>query len=448
MESLQSAWFSPTGSKLRRMFYLVTPNETSFQYPEDVPEYEKEASPVFMTFVLVEAFVSLLFGHGKVRISDGLTSISAGILSRIPLIFLRSGFLNMYQWIYNNYHIVKLEWNSPYTWILTLLVVDFSYYWFHRLAHETSILWSAHQVHHSSEDYNFSTATRQSILQVYSGWAFYTPMALFVPISIYMVHEQLNLLYQFWIHTEYIRSLGPLEHILNTPSHHRVHHGRNPYCIDKNYGGSLIIWDKLFGTFQAEKEEVIFGLVSPINTFEPFTVQVCYWKHLWENWRQGRSLLNVLLRGPGWVPGQDPNECHIPEVEHPARKYTTEVSNLCSIYVLLHFTAVTYFFLTILSVNHLMPQESVLAVLVFIIYSLSCFGNIFDQRSYATYMEILRCGSALCISQLANFQLLSEFYNEMIVKMIPWFYGISALLWILSLVFGGSKQQLKHQKTA
>ncbi|CAJ0936071.1 unnamed protein product [Ranitomeya imitator] len=102
---------------------------------------------------------------------------------------------------------------------------------------------------------------------------FYWPMALFIPPSVFAVHLQFNLLYQFWIHTEFINNLGPLELILNTPSHHRVHHGRNPYCIDSNYAGTLIIWDRIFGTFVPEKDKVVYGLTHPVNTFDPFNVQ-------------------------------------------------------------------------------------------------------------------------------------------------------------------------------
>ncbi len=141
---------------------------------------------------------------------------------------------------------------------------------------EVNLFWSTHQTHHSSEYYNLSTALRQGVLQAYFSWIFYLPLALLIPPQICLIHSQMNLLYQFWIHTNVISNLGPFEYILNTPSHHRVHHGRNPYCIDKNYGGVLIIWDRLFGTFAAEREneEVAYGLVHPINTFDPLEIQV------------------------------------------------------------------------------------------------------------------------------------------------------------------------------
>ena len=141
---------------------------------------------------------------------------------------------------------------------------------------EVNLFWATHQTHHSAEDYNLSTALRQGVLQSYCSWIFYLPLALFVPPSIFLIHSQMNLLYQFWIHTDVISNLGPFEYILNTPSHHRVHHGRNPYCIDKNYAGVLIIWDRIFGTFAPERdnEPIAYGLIHPINTFDPLDTQV------------------------------------------------------------------------------------------------------------------------------------------------------------------------------
>ena len=153
----------------------------------------------------------------------------------------------IYLWTYENFNIIQLDWSSPWTWWLCFLGYDFAYYLFHRYAHEINILWAAHQAHHSSEEYNLSTALRQSSLQGATSWLFCIPLAVAIPPSVYLVHRQFNLLYQFWIHTELVGKLGPLEWILNTHSHHRVHHGRNAYCLDKNYGGTLIIFDRIFG---------------------------------------------------------------------------------------------------------------------------------------------------------------------------------------------------------
>ncbi|XP_061443133.1 alkylglycerol monooxygenase isoform X2 [Rhineura floridana] len=259
--------------QLRLMFYTLTPKESSFRTVEEVPDYVDKATPLFITLILLEIVVKWIQKGSSARFNDSIACLSAGVLSRLPDVLSRSVELTTYIYVWENYRLCELPWDSPWTWYMTFLGVDFGYYWFHRMAHEINLLWVGHQVHHSSEDYNLFTALRQSVLQKYTSWIFYLPMALFIPPSVYAVHLQFNLLYQFWIHTEVIKNLGPLEFLLNTPSHHRVHHGRNRYCIDKNYGGTLIIWDRMFGTFAPENDKVVYGLTHPINSFELFKIQ-------------------------------------------------------------------------------------------------------------------------------------------------------------------------------
>lgn len=131
--------------------------------------------------------------------------------------------------IYESWIIYELPWDSPTTWYVAALATDFGYYWVHRASHEVSFFWAKHQVHHSSEEYNLTTALRQSALQHTLAWPFYLPMAFFVPPSIFLVHQQFNTMFQFWIHTELVDDLGPLEWVLNTPKHHRIHHGE---CVE------------------------------------------------------------------------------------------------------------------------------------------------------------------------------------------------------------------------
>uniref|UniRef100_A0A4W3HZD2 Transmembrane protein 195 n=1 Tax=Callorhinchus milii TaxID=7868 RepID=A0A4W3HZD2_CALMI len=292
----------------RLMFYALTPNETMFKEIEEVPDYVDQATPYFVGLMIIELVVTWLKeGQGAYRVNDALTSISAGVLSRLPYLLGQSFELAAYIYIWENCRLFFLPWDSVWTWCLAFLGVDVAYYWLHRLSHEVNIFWSGHQVHHSSEDYNLTTALRQSVLQKYFTWFFNLPMAFFIPPSVFIVHLQFNLLYQFWIHTEIIGNLGPLELILNTPSHHRVHHGRNQYCIDKNYAGTLIIWDRIFGTFEPESEKVIYGLTHPINAFEPFWVQLHHLLYIWKTFWATPGIsnkLSVVFKGPGWEPGK------------------------------------------------------------------------------------------------------------------------------------------------
>jgi alkylglycerol monooxygenase len=180
---------------------------------------------------------------------------------------------------------------------------------------------------------------------------FYLPLAFFAKPSIFMIHSHMNLLYQFWIHTEIVDSIGPLEFILNTPSHHRVHHGRNPYCIDKNYAGVFIIWDRMFGTFEAEHkdEKIAYGLVHPINSFDPVYVQTFNYEYLFKRFMSATSIsekFSVLFKGPGWVPGSprlgNPND--LPPIVYPIKPYTKNVSSLLNIYIAVNFMFVVIAF--------------------------------------------------------------------------------------------------------
>ncbi|MGR5130850.1 sterol desaturase family protein [Vibrio alfacsensis] len=168
------------------------------------------------------------------------------------------------------------------TFLLLMVLQDFFYYWFHRASHRIRWMWAAHVVHHSSERMNFSTAFRQSLMYPLAGmWLFWLPLVIigFDPKWVVFV-VLLNLGLQFFVHTQAIRSLGPLEWVFNTPSHHRVHHGVNRQYIDKNYAGVLIIWDRMFGTFEPEVEAVRYGISKPVNSFNPFTVTFTEWKDM------------------------------------------------------------------------------------------------------------------------------------------------------------------------
>lgn len=209
--------------------------------------------------------------------------------------------------------LMPFHWLTPFaikesalTWILAVVVADFTYYWMHRLEHEHRILWASHSVHHSSEDYNLTISMRLSIVESIFEWIFLVPMVLlgFSPfqtiVAIIIVLE-----YQTWIHTERITKLGWIDEIFNTPSVHRVHHGSNEQYLDKNYGGILMIWDKLFGTYQREEEEVVYGLTKNINTNNPIAINFIEYKHIWEDVKKCRTWkdrFKIIFGGLVWRP--------------------------------------------------------------------------------------------------------------------------------------------------
>jgi len=194
---------------------------------------------------------------------------------------------------------------SRLAWAAAILGWDFLYYWNHRFSHESRWLWAVHVAHHSSERYNLSTALRQPVGDSITVAVPYSLLAL-LGVRPHMVEQAraLNLIYQFWIHTEAIRSIGPLERVLNTPSHHRVHHGSNRRYLDRNHGSILIVWDKLFGTFEPESEEVVYGLTTNIDSYNPARIATHELLDIARDVAASESWadrLSYLLRGPGWA---------------------------------------------------------------------------------------------------------------------------------------------------
>ena len=195
---------------------------------------------------------------------------------------------------------------GPWAWVLLLFAEDFTYYAWHRASHEVRFLWAAHENHHSSERFNLSTALRQSWTTPFTIPLFYfwLPLAGFAP-EMLLTQMAVSLVYQYWVHTELIGTLGPLEWVMNTPSHHRVHHGSNVEYLDRNHAGIFIIWDRLFGTFEPERARVVYGLTKNIRTFSPLAIAFHEWAALLRDVRGARTFrdrLGYLLRAPGWSP--------------------------------------------------------------------------------------------------------------------------------------------------
>lgn len=214
--------------------------------------------------------------YGK---KDFLASLSIGLGNLLVNAFFKIALFTVIVFFYN-----LTPWSIPNTWwsyIVCLVVLDFFRYWAHRIAHEQRFWWSTHVVHHSSEHYNFSVSFRLSWTQNLK-LVFFLPVILmgFHPFVFFVIH-QIAVLYQFWIHTELIRKLPkPIEYIFTTPSHHRVHHAVNDRYIDRNYGSTFIIWDRMFGTFQAEDEKAVYGITKPVKSFNPFVLVFHAWGDL------------------------------------------------------------------------------------------------------------------------------------------------------------------------
>lgn len=238
------------------------------------------AIPGFIFLILAEWLYGLIRGRNTYRVADTIASISLGSISRLrELIFLGFG-----AWFYTRategFHLFDLPDAGPGIWLFALIAYDFSYYWFHRISHEVNLFWASHVVHHQSEDYNLGTALRQSGSGFF-GFIFYLPwLYIGIPPEILLASGAINLVYQFWVHTEHVPKLGPIETIFVTASNHRVHHAQNEIYIDRNYGGILILWDRIFGSFQEEldSEPCVYGIRKPLKSYNPFWANVhVYW---------------------------------------------------------------------------------------------------------------------------------------------------------------------------
>ena len=228
------------------------------------------AVPFFLLALLLELLVDKVRGTGYYRGNDAINSMSAGTLMTTTGYFTKMLPAAISAWVLRDFALFDISvsafgWSVSglLHWTAALVAFDFCYYWQHRFSHERSILWAAHSVHHQSEDYNLSTALRQTSTSFLFSWIFYLPLFIFgMPLKVYAVVGALDLIYQFWVHTQHIRRLGWMEKVFVTPSNHRVHHAQNEIYIDRNYGGIFIIWDRLFGTFQDEldREPVVFGV--------------------------------------------------------------------------------------------------------------------------------------------------------------------------------------------
>jgi sterol desaturase/sphingolipid hydroxylase (fatty acid hydroxylase superfamily) len=266
------------------------------------------AIPVFLICLVLEAASFYLLpddGELGYELRDTRTSLSMGIGNVVVNFGWKLVVLAAYTGVYLLAP-VHLPVGNPLTWILLFVADDLAYYWYHRTHHTIRVFWASHVVHHSSQRYNLSTALRQPWTP-FSSLPFWLPLAfLGLPPWMILLQQSISLLYQFFIHTERVGTLwGPIELVMNTPSHHRVHHGANPRYLDKNYGGILIVWDRLFGTFEPEGERVTYGLTKNIDSFNPLRVATHEFAAIWHDVRHAQSWparLGHTFRGPGWDP--------------------------------------------------------------------------------------------------------------------------------------------------
>ncbi len=251
--------------------------------------------PIFALLIAIEAWLIYRQNREEIDRKDTWTNIALGFGSvGFGLVF---GLFNglMYLWIYEITP-YKMPMNMWWAWLILLFADDFLYYWFHRISHEVRFFWNFHVVHHSSNKFNLSVAVRQSWFSGVAHWVFYLPLAVMgFPLWAYAAMHGFNLIYQFWIHTELVDKLPrPVEYFLNTPSHHRVHHGVNNQYLDKNYAGVFMIWDRMFGTFVGEEEKVRYGIITPLKSYNWLWINSHAWAEMWSAMKTRKTFWGKL----------------------------------------------------------------------------------------------------------------------------------------------------------
>ncbi|MEO8545666.1 MAG: lysoplasmalogenase family protein [Burkholderiaceae bacterium] len=266
------------------------------------------AIPVFLLLMLAEWALARRRGVVVYRFSDAVNSLSLGGLSQLSGLFSKLLAVGIYTGVYQWVALFPDQafWNSWYGVVLALLFYDLCYYWLHRAGHEVAVFWAAHVVHHQSQQYNLSTALRQTSSGALLGWVFYLPMAVAgVPPLIFGIVALIDLLYQFWVHTELVHKLGWFDRVFCSPSNHRVHHAVNDQYLDRNYGGILILWDRLFGSFREEDAPCVYGTRGNLRSWNPLWANAeVYWQLLQDSWRTRHwsDKIRVWFKPPGWRP--------------------------------------------------------------------------------------------------------------------------------------------------
>lgn len=366
------------------------------------------AVPFFFVLIAVELLADRWRGMRTYRLADTISSLSTGVLSTTTGLLTKGVGLVTYALALKYLAIIELPEDRLWVWLFAFVFYDFCYYWHHRLGHERNVLWAAHSVHHQSEDYNLSTALRQTSTGFVFGWIFYLPMAVLgVPLLVFVTVATLNLLYQFWVHTRHISKLGWFEWFFVSPSNHRAHHAQNALYMDRNYGGVFIFWDRLFGTFQEEDEAepVIFGVTTPLASWNP----------LWANWQfYGQLLtdarrterwwdkLRIWFMPTGWRPADVTAKYPMSKPDlSQFEKFEVALPLRQQVYIALQFVAYVALGSYLLNLGESLPPQALILGWGYMALGLFVLGAGLENRPWALKLEWLRLGLNVPLVALA-----------------------------------------------
>ena len=364
-------------------------------------DYITYAVPFFLLALLIELAYGIAINKNTYRLNDAISNLFMGTLRTANKLIIIGAAGYVFYLAETNFAIWRMDINSWFTWIFAFVIYDFFYYWFHRISHERQIFWASHVAHHQSEDYNLSTALRQTGTGAFVSWVFYIPMFLIgIPSYVFISVASLNLIYQFWVHSEHIPKLGWFENYFVTASNHRVHHAQNEQYIDKNYGGVFIIWDRMFGThkIEDENEPCIYGIRGTLNTFNPIWANLhVYVKIMREMWssRDWKDKLYAPFARTGWSPKSLPYQIEKDNFNAESfKKFNPVISKQHKIYALFQYLFITYIFLAFIQSGYLNYAELWVTISM-AAFTMYCTSIWLDGKK-GTRIEIVRL--VLCVS--------------------------------------------------
>ena len=371
------------------------------------------AIPVFFFLVLLEILYGLISKKNYYNLMDTLSSLSSGITNLLKDLLGIGVIIISYPFIKKSISIIDLN-ESIILYTIAFVCLDFASYWNHRLNHSINFFWNQHVIHHSSQEFNLACALRQSISNLLGyGAIFLIPAALFgVPHKVIALLAPLHLFGQFWYHTKHIGKLGFLEYIFVTPSQHRVHHAINPEYVDKNLSAIFCLWDRLFGTFQEELENVpcVYGTLKPVNTWNPFIIN---FQHLWylslDAWHTKKLLnkIKIWFMPTGWRPNDVKEKFKRDKIidVYNQQKYKIEYRNIHIFYAVFHFTYINAALWLLLTGYDELENNLKIFYSIFILTTIFGFTSIMDSHRWASYLELLRLMlSLILINNVIEFE--------------------------------------------
>lgn len=386
------------------------------------------AIPLFLLLMLIEYLVLRAKGRSLHRYNDSVNSLSMGLLLLTSDALLKATTFAAFIYLYQEFRVADFASNSWVTWVVFFFGVDFCYYWFHRCAHEYNILWGAHVGHHQSEEYNLTTALRQSAFQYAFSWVFYLPLAIAgCPPEVFLAQFAILKMYQFWLHTQAIDRIPVLEGIFSTPSSHRVHHAKNPIYIDRNYGGTLVIWDRVFGSWQPEKKEepCHYGTTKPLDSLSPVKANLQHWSMLFKDTLNTESIKDKVVlwfKPTGWRP----DDCRVPAdaLQHDGcdnrQKFDPQTTSKVRAYVGISMGVLALFAIMYLFKSPILDTTELLVGALSLVAGVIMLNRFMENKFQYGWIEVIRVPVLLFLTiQLASAPVMNHFDQTIRIKATP-----------------------------